>query len=207
MALTVRLVYGLPLRQTEGFLQSISTLLDLGLCMLDHCTLSRRSKRLNVQSHPAVKEGPFHIMIDSTGLRVHSGNGSDSGPPPKRRAWRKLHFVVNADTGDILASALTSHRARDAAQVPVLLAQVDNPLACAMADRAYDTSSVYAAIEAHGSGYTRRSLVETAMSRYKAIIGGAMRSRTMAQQRVEVTLACKILNRITYLGMPDGYCI
>ena len=45
------------------------------------------------------------------------------------------------------------------------------------------------------------------MSRYKAIIGGAMRSRTMASQRIEVTLACTILNRITHLGMPDGYCI
>ncbi len=91
------------------------------------------------------------IIIDSTGLRVHSGNVPGSSPP-KRRAWRKLHIVLNADTGEILASALTTHRARDAAQVPVLLAQVDDELACTMADGAYDTSSVYAALEAHGSG-------------------------------------------------------
>ena len=51
-ALTVRLVYGLALRQTEGFLQSISTLLDLGLRIPDHTTLSRRSKSLNVQGPP-----------------------------------------------------------------------------------------------------------------------------------------------------------
>ena len=189
---------------------------------------------------------------NSTGLRVHSGNSPGSGPPPKRRAWRKLHLVVDADTGDILASALTTHRARDAAQVPALLAQIDDPLACAMADGAYDTSSVYAAIEARGSGppplilipprydaqtkgganassqrnatiraidaagrrrwahesgYTKRSLVETAMSRYKAIIGGSMRSRTMPSQKTEAALACAILNRMTHLGMPDGYCI
>ena len=62
-------------------------------------------------------------MIDSTGLRVHSGNRSGSGPPPKRRAWRKLHVVINADTGDVLASALTTHRARDAAQVAGLVSQ------------------------------------------------------------------------------------
>ena len=251
-ALTVRLVYGLALRQTEGFLQSISTLLDLGLRIPDHTTLSRRSKDLNVRLCPSAKHGPVHILVDSTGLRVHSGNALGSGPPPKRRAWRKLHIVVDADTGDILASALTTHRARDAAQVPVLLAQVDDPLASAMADGAYDTSSVYAAIEAHGSGpppqilipsrkdaqtkgganassqrdatiraidargrrrwahesgYTRRSLVETAMSRYKAIIGGSMRSRTMPPQKTEATLACAILNKMAQLGMPDGYCI
>ncbi len=121
-----------------------------------------------------------------------------------------------------------------------------------MADGAYDTSSVYAAIEAHGSGpppqilipprhdaqtkraanassqrdatiraidtggrrqwahdsgYTWRSLIETAMSRYKAIIGGSMRSRTMPTQKTEAALACAVLNGMTQLGMPDGYCI
>ena len=152
VALTVRLVYGLALRQTEGFLQSISTLLDLGLRIPDHTTLSRRSKDLNVRLCPLASNGPVHILVDSTGLRVHSANASGSGPPPKRRAWRKLHLVVNAGTSDILASSLTTHRARDAAQVPVLLAQIDDPMVSAMADGAYDTSSVYAALEAHGSG-------------------------------------------------------
>ncbi len=157
-ALTVRLVYRLALRQTEGFLRSVSKLLDLGLRIPDHATLSRRSKRLTVRMPPPAGLGPVCIMIDSTGLRVHSGNVPDSSPP-KRRAWRKLHLVVNADTGDILASTLTTHRARDAAQVPVLLAQVDNPLAGAMADGAYDTSSIYAAIEAHGSGAPPKILI------------------------------------------------
>ncbi len=250
-ALTIRLVYRLPLRQTEGFLQSVSTLLDLGLPIPDHTTLSRRSKRLNIRMPLRADRQPLHIIIDSTGLCIHSGNVPGT-KPPKRRAWRKLHIVVNADTGDILASALTTHRARDAAQVPVLLAQVDNQLASAMADGAYDTSSVYTAIEAHGpgpppqilisprrdaqtkgglnassqrnatvlaidtvgrrrwaheSGYTLRSLVETAISRYKAIIGGSMRSRTMASQKTETMLACAILNSMSHLGMPDGYCI
>ena len=105
-----------------------------------------------------VQEGPVHIVIDSTGLRVHSGNVPGS-IPPKRRAWRKLHLIVNADTGDIPVSALTTHRARDAGQVPVLLAQVDDPLGCAMADGAYDTSSVYAAIEAHVPGPPPQTLI------------------------------------------------
>ena len=54
------------------------------------------------------------------------------------------------------------------------------------------------------SGYSRRSLVENAVFRYKAILGQRMRSRSLESQRVEVSLACKILNTMTSLGMPDS---
>ena len=55
------------------------------------------------------------------------------------------------------------------------------------------------------SGYSKRSMVENTMYRYKTIIGRRMRSRTFAGQRVEVQLASKILNTMTSLGMPDSY--
>jgi len=54
------------------------------------------------------------------------------------------------------------------------------------------------------SGYSRRSLVENAVFRYKAILGQRMRSRSLDNQKVEVRLACKILNTMTSLGMPDS---
>ena len=54
------------------------------------------------------------------------------------------------------------------------------------------------------SGYSRRSVVENAVFRYKTIFGARMRSRSMANQRAEVALACKILNTMTALGMPDS---
>ena len=55
------------------------------------------------------------------------------------------------------------------------------------------------------SGYSKRSMVENTMYRYKTIIGRSMGSRTFDGQRVEVKLASKILNTMTYLGMPDSY--
>ena len=55
------------------------------------------------------------------------------------------------------------------------------------------------------SGYSRRSLAENTVFRYKMIIGRSMRSRTFDGQRVEVQLASKILNTMTGLGMPDSY--
>ena len=48
-------------------------------------------------------------------------------------------------------------------------------------------------------------MVENTVYRYKTIIGRDMRSRTLAGQRVEVRLACWVLNTMTRLGMPDSY--
>ena len=42
-ALTLRLVFGLPLRQVEGFLRSVLSVMRVDLDTPDHTTLSRRS--------------------------------------------------------------------------------------------------------------------------------------------------------------------
>jgi hypothetical protein len=64
-------------------------------------------------------------------------------------------------------------------------------------------------IEQHGrmgwqrnSGYNRRSLAETAMYRYKTIIGRRLRARNLSTQRTEAKIGCNVLNRMTGLGMP-----
>ena len=51
-------------------------------------------------------------------------------------------------------------------------------------------------------GYGKRSLGETAMFRYKAIIGRGLRARTLPSQKTEARVACSVLNRMTRLGMP-----
>ena len=52
------------------------------------------------------------------------------------------------------------------------------------------------------TGYGRRALVETAFFRYKVLIGRSLRARTLPAQKVEVRIACAVLNRMTSLGMP-----
>jgi len=54
------------------------------------------------------------------------------------------------------------------------------------------------------SGYHQRSLVETTMYRLKTTFGSHLSTRTRAAQTVQIKLRCKILNRMTYLGMPDS---
>ncbi len=51
-------------------------------------------------------------------------------------------------------------------------------------------------------GYGRRSHAETAMFRYKAIIGSGLRARTLPAQKTETKVGCPVLNRMTRLGMP-----
>jgi len=52
------------------------------------------------------------------------------------------------------------------------------------------------------SGYNRRSLVETAMFRYKTVIGRRLHARTLCNQRTEAKVGCNVLNRMSGLGMP-----
>ena len=156
--LVVRMVYKLAYRQTEGFLHSIASLLGLGIEIPDYSTLSRRSRllRKKLRIPKAASNQPIHLMIDSTGLRIHVGTARK---PPKQRAWRKLHIAVLRKTGTIVASELTASRARDATRVPALLTQIQAPLASVAADSAYDKEAVYEAIEAHSPGRRTRVVI------------------------------------------------
>jgi IS5 family transposase len=58
-----------------------------------------------------------------------------------------------------------------------------------------------------GSGYHRRSLAETAMSRYKGIFGDKLRARVFESQAVESLLRCVALNTMTKLGMPLSHVV
>ena len=69
-ALTLRLVFRLPLRQTEGFLRSVLTLMATGLDAPDHTTLSRRGQPLVVALDRVPTHGPIDLVADSTGLSV-----------------------------------------------------------------------------------------------------------------------------------------
>ncbi len=66
-ALTLRAVFRLPLRQTEGLIGSVLQLLGLDLPVPDHSTLSRRAETLEVLRPKAGSE-PVHLLVDSTGL-------------------------------------------------------------------------------------------------------------------------------------------
>ena len=69
-ALTLRLIYNLALRQTEGFVESVLDLMGLDLSAPDHSTLSRRQRGLSIQWPTQGTNEPIHVVVDSTGLKV-----------------------------------------------------------------------------------------------------------------------------------------
>ena len=136
-ALTLRSVFRLALRQTEGLIGSIIALLELDHAAPDQTTLSRRAESLDVV-RPRPGSGPVHLVADSTGLKL-CGSGEwllEQHGTKTRRSWRKLHIAVDADNGQIAAAALTTSDVDDASQVRALLDQVDGPVASFTADGA-----------------------------------------------------------------------
>jgi Transposase DDE domain len=248
----LRLAFGRPWRQTEGLLRSLATLLGVEIGIPDHTTFARRSPGLALANSLAQAQacGPVHVVIDATGLKVHGAGEwlAETRGERGRRSWRKLHLAVDPESGEILASELTTTEEGDAALVGPLLEQITGPIASVTADGAYDGEPVYRAVSARqpeppaaviippratavpsptagtaptqrdrhirmirdrgrlgwqrAVGYGRRSLGETAVFRYKAIIGRGLRARTLPAQKTEARVACSVLNRMTRLGMP-----
>ena len=132
----------------SGFLRCLTELLEIDLPIPDHTTLSRRLKTLSdIQLSRLRTDRPIHLLIDSSGLRIHVGHMQK---PPRNKAWRKLHLAVAAASGEIVASDLTTRRTHDCTQVPALLEQTADPIASVSADGAYDTKAVYEAAHERG---------------------------------------------------------
>ena len=148
-ALTLRAVFRLALRQTEGLIGSVIGLLGLTLAVPDHSTLCRRAETLAVpRPRPRTDGEPLHLLVDSTGLKL-CGSGEwlvEKHGAKVRRSWRKLHIGLDADTGQIVAAVLTTKEVDDGSQVGPLLDQVARPVASFTADGAYDQESVAATV-------------------------------------------------------------
>ena len=151
-ALTLRLLFHLPLRQAEGFLTSLFVLMGLDLRSPDHTTLSRRGQHLDLTLRHVAKRAGLHLIIDSTGLSIvgegewaaakHGGRGI--------RGWKKLHVGVD-HTGMIVAHALTAATVDDATTGVELFEAVSDDIASVTADAAYDTVAFYEAAGARGA--------------------------------------------------------
>jgi DDE family transposase len=74
-ALTLRLLFHLPLRQTEGFLHSLFGMMGMDLSVPDHTTLSRRGQHLDLTLDRVPTGKGLHLIVDSTGLSLAKGNG------------------------------------------------------------------------------------------------------------------------------------
>ena len=78
--LTMKVLFGLALRQTTGFVESLLGLIGLDWDVPDFSTLSRRQKTLAVNILHRGSQGPLHLLIDSTGIKVEGeGEWTEEG--------------------------------------------------------------------------------------------------------------------------------
>ncbi len=150
--LTLKVLFGMPLRQTTGLVQSLLRLIVLDWAAPDFSTLCRRQKTLNVGLPYRGSKDPLNLLLDSTGIKAE-GEGEWNARKhggSKRRIWRKIHIGIDEETLEARAVEITSSNIGDAPKLPELLSQIppDQDIGSVTADGAYDTRKCHEAIAA-----------------------------------------------------------
>jgi len=148
-ALTLREVYGLPLRATQGLVRSVLRLMGVGLPAPHYSTLSRRAATLDVKL-PRLSSGPLHLAVDSTGVKLY-GEGEWKvrlHGAEKRRTWRKLHLLIDHTTQEAVACSMSEQYVLDRRELAGLMRGVEGEVAEVLGDGAYDFQDCYKAIHA-----------------------------------------------------------
>ncbi|MFT4542821.1 MAG: hypothetical protein ACI835_005290 [Planctomycetota bacterium] len=184
-ALTLRLVFRLPLRQAEGFLRSLLGMMDLSLEAPDHTTLSRRSTELDVKLEPVTSKRGVHLIIDSTGLSI-VGEGEWAAAKHGhrgKRGWRKLHIGVDRK-GMIHAKVLTDSTVDDASTGLKIIKKTRGKLSSVTGDAAYDTVAIY----------------KKAGSRGARVVIPPSRSASISRRKPRSTERDKTIRRVNKVG-------
>ena len=155
ICLTMKVLFGLPLRQTTGFVQSLLQLIGLDWVVPDFSTRCRRQRTLNVSLPYRGGTGPLNLLIDSTGIKAE-GEGEWNARKhggSKRRIWRKIHISIDEETLEVRAVEVTGSNIGDAPVLPDLLNQIplSQDIGSVTADGAYDTRKCHDAIAARNA--------------------------------------------------------
>lgn len=144
--LTLKALFHLPLRATQGLVDSLLCLMQVPLCSPNYSLLSLRQEKLKLTIPTAKsKKEAMHLVVDATGLKLY-GEGEwkvKKHGKEKRRTWLKLHLGVDANDHMIEACMLTGDDVHDNEALPYLLEQADGDLEQVTADGAYDSHEAY----------------------------------------------------------------
>jgi hypothetical protein len=215
---TIRQVFNLRLRQTEGSTESILKIMKIKLPIPDYTTVSRRVRELSVDFVTMKPGEKINLILDSTGIKVVGEKEwtNHKYGTRQRKIWRKLHIGVT-DDGNIVAGEVTTLRDSDIATVPKLLEQVTTDIMAVVGDGAYHQKRMEDYITQNqncekakfigpprdgSKNYGNRLKVEETFSRYKRIIGNKFKAQHFLGQQNEAKISLLILNKMKDLGMP-----
>lgn len=152
MALTLRAVFHLTLRATEGFMQSLLERAKIPLKTPDYTTLCKRQKILEVKlPSQSASKGHLHIVIDSTGLKVF-GEGEwkvRQHGYSKHRTWRKLQIALDVKSQEIMCAMLTTNDCHDKEVLQEIVETIESPIAKVGGDGAYESHANYDYLDKH----------------------------------------------------------
>lgn len=149
--LMIRCIFGLRLRQTEGFINYLFEICVFDIRSPDYTTVSKRGEKLGLSMDlPDEAEEFDHVAMDSTGIQTYTGNEwleNKHGKQYKRRTWKKLDILVD-NHGRILANSTTEHTSDDRSQIKNLLTNVKTKEF--LGDPGYDGENVYQFLKSKG---------------------------------------------------------
>ena len=151
--LTLRAVYHVALRATQGLTRSVFALLEVRLPVPSYSPLSRRATEVRGAVGALPRSGPLPLVSDSSGFKVY-GEGEwkvRQDGWSKRRTWRKLHLAVDEATGEIVAAVASTADVSDGEVLPDLLPCLKGEVEQISADGAYDKRGCSEAIEERGA--------------------------------------------------------
>ena len=189
--LSIKCLFGLPLRQTLGLVQSLLKMAGLPWAAPDYSTVCRRQKGLDVQVHYRPSGDGLHMLADSTGIKF-LGEGewkTKKHGAERRRQWRKVHLGIDAQTLQIRAIAVTTNEVGDSPMAAELLGQIPSheKVASFTGDGAYDTKDVHEACH-------RRKAIPIIPPRK----GARLRQGAAFEHRNEAVKACRSLGRVIW---------
>jgi hypothetical protein len=147
MILVLSYVYSLPLRQTEGFVNSLLALNGRALSVPDYATVCRRRKTLDVRKKLKKwnRKESIVFSIDGSGLKCCGEKEwmQTKHRQTRRRKFIKIHTGINVKTREIIFNKSTSSRVSDISVLPDAIKQVGNNFNKLLADGGYDSKSTY----------------------------------------------------------------
>ena len=199
VCLTMKVLFGMALGQTTGFVESLLRLAGLDWKVPDLSTLCRRQKTLSISIPYHGGTGPLHLLIDATGMKAE-GEGEWNARKhggSKKRPWRKLQLEMNEETPEFRAVSVTTSKVGGAPMLHDLMEQIppEQEIATITADGAYDTRRCHNVIAARGAAAIippRRNA-----QLWKPTTAGAI-------ARTEAVRACKYLDRALWRKLT-GY--
>jgi hypothetical protein len=119
----LKVMFTLPLRALEGFINSLFRLTGMPLTSPDYSSLSRRAKNVKITYRPPSKGNISHLVIDATGIKVFGAGEwrQKCYGLERRRSWRKLHIAVDAASHEIVAAVASLSSVSDSEVLPTLL--------------------------------------------------------------------------------------